>query len=223
MGSNRGFTMIELLVVIGIIAILAGIMYPVLTSGRKRANQATCLSNLHQCVVALRIYMDDYETHVPPDDAVARKLLKKMPTCCPNDKEWTNGCTQSFGIPLIGSYAYTRSVPTWIAAPYDHVEPFYECECQAFLADIFHGSQGIPAPLHSEDPRDYYFNVMKPGVPRWRWCIPDKTLFAFADGHAAVSSSNAPSADGKRGTILSWNSVMLVPDTTLEELGHEQP
>ncbi|MHB1461203.1 MAG: type II secretion system protein [Armatimonadota bacterium] len=212
MGSNKGFTIIELLVVIGIIAILAGIMYPVLASGRKRANQATCLSNLHQCVVALRIYMDDYETHVPPDDAVARDLLKKMPTCCPNDKEWTNGCTQSFGIPLIGSYAYTRSVPVWIDAPYDQVQSFYECECQAFLADIFHGSEGVPAPLHTEDPMDYYKNQMKLGVPSWRCSIPDKTLFAFADGHAAVTNHDAPSADGKRRTILCWGSVLGLPD-----------
>ncbi len=210
MGSNRGFTILELLAVIGIIAILAGIMYPVLASGRQRANQATCLSNLHQCVVALRIYMDDYETHVPPDDTVARKLLEKMPTCCPNDKEWTNGCTQTFGEPLIGSYAYTRSAPTWISAPYNQVQLFYECECQAFLADIFHGSQGIPAPLHTESPRQYLFNVMKSGVPRWRWSIPDKTLFVFADGHAAVTNHDAPSANGKQSTVLSWSSVLGV-------------
>ena len=87
MKGKRGFTLIELLVVIAIIGILGSIMYPVLARGKERARQATCLSNLRQCGVALRMYMDDYETFIPPADGPARLILKKMPTCCPNDKE----------------------------------------------------------------------------------------------------------------------------------------
>ena len=62
MRNKQGFTLIELLVVIAIIGILGSIMYPVLARGKQRAHQATCLSNLRQCGVELRMYMDDNGT-----------------------------------------------------------------------------------------------------------------------------------------------------------------
>src|SRR3954447_13214864 len=57
---HRGaFTLIELLVVIAIIAILAAFLFPVFAQARDRARQATCLSNLHQIGLAVRMYMQD--------------------------------------------------------------------------------------------------------------------------------------------------------------------
>lgn len=57
--SRRAFTLIELLVVIAIIAILAAILFPVLSSAQKRAKGAGCLNNMKQIMTAAKIYMDD--------------------------------------------------------------------------------------------------------------------------------------------------------------------
>jgi len=54
-----GFTLVELLVVIAIIAILAGILFPVLLGARESARQAKCLSNLKQIAAAWQRYADD--------------------------------------------------------------------------------------------------------------------------------------------------------------------
>jgi prepilin-type N-terminal cleavage/methylation domain-containing protein len=68
LGRRGGFTLIELLVVIGIIAVLAAIIIPVYARAQEKARQATCLSNLHGVVVAMKIYQADYRDFPPPYD-----------------------------------------------------------------------------------------------------------------------------------------------------------
>ena len=62
---RSGFTLIELLVVIAIIAILAAILFPVFARARAKANQASCLSNNKQIMVAFLSYVQDYDTLFP--------------------------------------------------------------------------------------------------------------------------------------------------------------
>ena len=64
--SRRGFTLIELLVVIAIIAILAAILFPVLTRAREQGRISSCTSNLRQIYSALAMYLDQYNQFMPP-------------------------------------------------------------------------------------------------------------------------------------------------------------
>jgi prepilin-type N-terminal cleavage/methylation domain-containing protein len=63
--GQRGFTMIEMLTVIAIIAILAGILFPVFATVRKNVYKSTCTSNLHQIGVALKLYKDEHNGVYP--------------------------------------------------------------------------------------------------------------------------------------------------------------
>jgi prepilin-type N-terminal cleavage/methylation domain-containing protein/prepilin-type processing-associated H-X9-DG protein len=67
--SVEGFTLIELLVVIAIIAILAGLLLPVLSKAKGHAHRALCLSNQKQLTLTWLLYADDHnETLVPNGD-----------------------------------------------------------------------------------------------------------------------------------------------------------
>ena len=63
--SRRAFTLIEMLVVIGIIAILAAILFPVFSSARIKARQTACIGQLQQLVTALKQYHEDYRAYPP--------------------------------------------------------------------------------------------------------------------------------------------------------------
>lgn len=61
----RAFSLVELLVAIGIVAVLIGILLPVLANARQKANQIKCMSNLHVIGQLLALYANNNDGYLP--------------------------------------------------------------------------------------------------------------------------------------------------------------
>jgi prepilin-type N-terminal cleavage/methylation domain-containing protein/prepilin-type processing-associated H-X9-DG protein len=79
----RGFTLVEILVVIMIIAILASLLFPAFVKAQEKSRQATCLSNQHQINVAVSVWKDDHHDSYPPAGSVWNdiKISRRILTC----------------------------------------------------------------------------------------------------------------------------------------------
>lgn len=68
----KGFTLIEMLIVIAIIALLAGMLLPVYSAARNRAHQTVCLANLKQIGMAIEMYCSDNDGRMPMQSYLTR-------------------------------------------------------------------------------------------------------------------------------------------------------
>ena len=84
---RRGFTLVELLVVIGIIALLIGILLPTLSRARDASKATACLSNQRQIGTAFVLYINEHELAVP---TIAR------------DNGWKPWSSRNYGLPSPG-------------------------------------------------------------------------------------------------------------------------
>jgi len=69
--GTAGFTLIELMIVIGLIALLAGILLPSFQRARVRANLTTCGENLRNLATAVSMYQTDNAGLLPDENLVA--------------------------------------------------------------------------------------------------------------------------------------------------------
>jgi prepilin-type N-terminal cleavage/methylation domain-containing protein/prepilin-type processing-associated H-X9-DG protein len=75
--GRRGFTLVELLVVLAVVTVLIAFLMPVLWTARNRGRTVTCVNNLHQLGVSLNLYTQDWEDTLPdaPGTGYADGLL----------------------------------------------------------------------------------------------------------------------------------------------------
>jgi prepilin-type N-terminal cleavage/methylation domain-containing protein len=208
---RRGFTLIELLVVIAIIAILAAILFPVFLSARKRAQTATCLSNLKQLSQAMRDYADDHQGFMPYD-------WPPSSTCTlPNVPNWC-------GSVAANEWVYPERGQLW---NYVRNRRIYECPLDiGRKADLILAT-ACPSGLSTKDyPLSYSMNHSLANkqvdtftnasrrmllIHENRGVVGDyNTNFAINDGTFVPGGQDVPGSVHYNGTTLSYLDMHAV-------------
>jgi len=74
-----GFTLVELLVVIGIIAVLVSILLPALNAARRAADKTACAAQVHQLLLATQMYLNEQRHY--PDASTIPAFGGPVPCC----------------------------------------------------------------------------------------------------------------------------------------------
>lgn len=199
--AKKGFTLLEVMMVLSIITVLASIILPVLARAKRQAKRAVSTSNLHQCWLSLRMYCDDYggERAMPNADA-ATQLLATAPTCDPNDT-WRQSCSESFGPPLIGSYGYVRS--SYSCSTQDGWNWLLGLKRNPILLVSIYYADKVPDAFHGEGPG------LSAGIHNYY--MPDHVLRLRLDGSVRYEPQYSLPATPEGGQqILTWSSLFLL-------------
>ena len=124
---RRAFTLLELLVVVAVIALLAGLLLPALAGAKAKASGTACLNNLKQLQLCWQMYVDDHDGWVPPNLSLnTNGAWRSTPdswigsSSAPHDTD-----TQPIQNGLLFKYDYNRSVRLYhCPADKSHVRSF---------------------------------------------------------------------------------------------------
>ncbi len=112
---RRAFTLVELLVVVAIIAILAGLLFPVLAKVKARAQSIACLNDLKQLQLCWTLYAHDNNDRLAPNDFVYTPALDPL----------SNGVSWCPGLTIYDTT--TTNLERGLLFPYNRCTAIYHC------------------------------------------------------------------------------------------------
>jgi prepilin-type N-terminal cleavage/methylation domain-containing protein/prepilin-type processing-associated H-X9-DG protein len=121
--ASKGFTLIELLATIAILALLAGLLLPAISASKSKVKRTTCLNNLQQISLGVRMYSDDSSDAPPALGAAALKT---------NILSLYSGYKQ-----LTMNYVGLKGASS-------AQDKLFACPADTFFIDIFTGAGGWP-------------------------------------------------------------------------------
>lgn len=198
--KRRAFTLVELLVVIGIIAVLISILLPALSRARKQANLVQCGSNMRQVSMALIMYIQDNKGRFPPAG------LPPLTGIYPRGWWWANELVRQGYIKTPSINVYKKTPSTTSEKQFNRANPF---RCPEGVDEDYSLGVSFPQGDYPTDALNNGYTLLNDsdaaaegfGIPSWYQlnCRVGTTSAGGVQG-----GMEWPHANGTRATPFVW-------------------
>ncbi|HYT45126.1 MAG TPA: prepilin-type N-terminal cleavage/methylation domain-containing protein [Methylomirabilota bacterium] len=211
----KGFTLVEILVVILIILILAGVLFPVILGVKSRAQQTKCALHMRQIGIAISMYAQDHDD-MPPQGAYNTSVQPTFPVPIYTNQTayrvtWEDIligmqylksyeifiCPAASNNDYRSSYGVNRWIMKWETSEKLESPPYPTYTALISEKEGPDWPIKLPTPADKADP--YYF----PMDPRHS----NKLNVLFLDGHVKTVVVGEPIENNKTGTIYLGNII----------------
>lgn len=224
---RRGFTLVELLVVVAIVAILAALLLPVFARARETARKVVCASNLRQIGFAFAMYCGDYDDLYPnngdPYLWMGRRwrwlLQPYLAQAMQRDPADPNNPLRSRDFPpgILLCPSDPWAADKWDSTSYGYSAAFYHSPAQVNAMTTLDLYAGSPPPNVSQSQAAVRLPAQKVLVAEWLaahegllegwWSWRAARNYLFADGHVKYFQ-----ATQLRPAVNGWPDVNLTVD-----------
>jgi prepilin-type N-terminal cleavage/methylation domain-containing protein/prepilin-type processing-associated H-X9-DG protein len=185
---KNGFTLVELLVVIGIIALLISILLPALSKSRKSSQNIYCQNNLKQIGIATKMYANDNKDYYPDGYTLGGAPVRVLPgeRAGPN---LSSADPEVFGLPaLLAERKYLTDSKIWkCPSANELIESFGNTYITALLGGITF--QSVNNPSQSNTARWTQLERGKPSRLETYWVYDNFTTFPWASAVRRTSGT----------------------------------
>ena len=224
------FTLIELLTVVAIIGLLAGMLLSSLGRARERGRSAQCVNNLRQWGLALQLYIDDHDDFIPRRGQGVQPL-----TLITRPEDWFNCLPRYFNLPPYSNlvamgemprvgqnslfidpsakdagskyflpYAMNMYLSPWIRPTQHKLSEIPHPEQLAFMADAY-------GPYSSTVPSQLGYSVMARHQGRANVVFVDGRVQSFAGSYLGCGVGEQPEPDIRWQTLTDGINQAPVP------------
>lgn len=199
----RGFTLAELLTVLAIIAVLAGLLFPVFLSVKESAKRAQCLSNFRSAQMATTMYTADYDDRFMP--------VNHRPGAPPNsrlDRTW---------VQVVLPYATSFALFSCPSDTSSRRSPETTFDLDLVPGDIY--SQYYSASMHVNIGFNYLY--LAPIVYRnGTWNSDPRSMTAVADPSRTLLFVDSIWDRARDGTPIGGGNWLVVPPCRYQEVAN---